>query len=63
MVLSKFESAKISTTMKSQSRIRTKLQAKFTIRAKILDKSEIRCIDQQICVKYSPDPKSEQFFL
>jgi hypothetical protein len=45
MVLSKFESAKCS-TMKSQSRIRTKLQAKSTIRAKILDKSAIRCINK-----------------
>jgi hypothetical protein len=44
MVLSNFESAK-SSTMKSQSRIRTELQAKSTIRAKILDKSEIRCIN------------------
>ena len=45
MVLSKFESAK-SSTMKSQSRIRTKLQAKSTIRAKILDKSTIGCINK-----------------
>jgi hypothetical protein len=45
MVLSKFESAK-SSTMKSQSRIRTKLEAKSTIRAKILDKSAIRCINK-----------------
>jgi hypothetical protein len=45
MVLSKFESAK-SFAMKSQSRIRTKLQAKSTIRAKILDKSAIRCINK-----------------
>ena len=44
-ILSKFESAK-SSTMKSQSRIRTKLQAKSTIRAKILDKSAIRCINK-----------------
>ena len=46
-ILSKFESAK-SSTMKLQSRIRTKLQAKSTIRAKILDKSAIRCINK-IC--------------
>ena len=45
MVLSKFESAK-SSTMTSQSRIRTKLQVKFTIRAKTLDKSAIRCINK-----------------
>jgi hypothetical protein len=45
MVLSEFESAK-SSTMKSQSRIQTKLQAKSTIRAKILDKSAIRCINK-----------------
>jgi hypothetical protein len=45
MVLSKFESTK-SSTMKSQSRIRTKLQAKSTIRAKILDKSTICCINK-----------------
>jgi hypothetical protein len=53
MVLSKFESAK-SSTMKSQSRIRTKLQAKSTFRAKILDKSAIRCINK---IK-SDDPKT-----
>jgi hypothetical protein len=53
MVLSKFESAK-SSTMKSQSRIRTKLQAKSTIRAEILDKSAIHCINK---IK-SDDPKS-----
>jgi hypothetical protein len=50
--------------MKSQSRIQTKLQAKSTIRAKILDKYAIRCINN-ICVKYLPifsvksdDPKT-----
>jgi hypothetical protein len=32
--------------MKSQSRIRTKLQAKTTIQAKILDKTAIRCINK-----------------
>jgi hypothetical protein len=47
MVLSKFESAK-SYTMKSRiiQSIQTKLQAKSTIRAKILDKSAIRCINK-----------------
>ena len=47
MVLAKFESAK-SSIMKSQSRIRTKLQleAKSRMRAKILDTSAIRCINK-----------------
>ena len=44
--------------LKSQSRIRTKLQAKSTIRAKILDKSPTRCIKKK---NYSPPPPPRSY--